>query len=290
MFAKIRNLKYRYLPDDTLFPIEINQYEPYVIREALHNCIAHQDYELKERIVVEEKPDELTFVNAGNFIPGSVEKVIQQNFPQKHRNNFLADAMLNLGMIDVIGSGIIRMFTMQKERFFPLPDYDLGDPNKVNVKIFGKVLNENYTRLLIKNKDMDLSTVMFLDKVQKGIQLSRDEHKLLKSKKLVEGRYPNLFVSSRIAAATEEKAKYIRYRGFDDQHYKDMIVAFIGKYHSATRTDIDNLLTSKLPDALNEQQKRNKIRNLLYAMSKKDNTIKNKGSNRKPKWVLLDKL
>lgn len=38
---KIRNLKYRYLPDNTLFPIEITQYEPYVIREALHNCIAH---------------------------------------------------------------------------------------------------------------------------------------------------------------------------------------------------------------------------------------------------------
>jgi ATP-dependent DNA helicase RecG len=34
VFSKIRNLKYRYLPDDTLFPIEINQYEPYVIREA----------------------------------------------------------------------------------------------------------------------------------------------------------------------------------------------------------------------------------------------------------------
>ena len=216
VFEKIRNLKYRYLPDNTLFPTEIYQYEPYVIREALHNCIAHQDYELNDRIIVEEKEDELTFSNSGTFIPGNIETVIQQNTPQKHRNHFLASAMLNLGMIDIIGSGIRRMFTLQKERFFPLPDYDLSQPEKVIVKIQGKVLNENYTRLLIKNPDMDLSIVMLLDKVQKQNRLSKDEHKFLKSKKFVEGRFPNLFISSHIAAAMQAKAKYIKNRGFDN--------------------------------------------------------------------------
>jgi len=289
VFAKVRNLKYRYLPDDTLFPIEINQYEPYVIREALHNCIAHQDYELEERIVVEEKVDELTFVNAGNFIPGSVEKVIQQNFPQKHRNNFLADAMLNMGMIDVIGSGIIRMFTMQKERFFPLPDYDLGDPNKVRVKIFGKVLNENYTKLLIKNKDMDLTTVMLLDKVQKRIRLSKEEHKFLKSKKLVEGRYPTLFVSMHIAAATEEKAKYIKYKGFDKKYYQDMIIEFIKKNNSASRKEINDLILNKLPEILTEKQKKSKINNMLSEMSNKLGIIENAGSRKYSRWVLTAK-
>lgn len=133
---------------------------------------------------------------------------------------------------------------------------------------------------------MDLFTVMLLDKVQKRIRLSKDEHTFLKSKKLVEGRYPNLFVSSQIAAATEEKAKYIKYRAFDDQHYKDMILAFIKRYGSASRKDIDGLLLRCLSGALNENQKRNKVSNLLYAMSKGDKTIRNEGSNRKPKWVL----
>jgi ATP-dependent DNA helicase RecG len=286
VLAKIRNLKYRYLPDGTLFPIEINQYEPYVIREALHNCIAHQDYELRDTVTVEEKSDELIFINSGSFIPGTVESVIQQNAPQKQRNGFLANAMLNLGMIDVIGSGIVRMFNMQKERFFPLPDYDLSAPDKVRVTIFGKVLNENYTQLLIKNRNMDLSTVILLDKVQKNTRISKDEHKRLKSKKLVEGRYPNLFVSSYIAAATEEKAKYIKYRGFDDHHYKESIIDFIEKFGSAKRKDINDLLLKHLSDALDEKQKRNKISNLLYAMSKTDKTIKNNGSRREPKWVL----
>lgn len=289
VFAKIRNLKYRYLPDETLFPVEINQYDPWVIREALHNCIAHQDYELRGKINVVEKPDELIFDNAGTFIPGNVETVIKQDSPPEiYRNRFLADAMVNLNMIDTIGGGIKKMFEIQRKRFFPLPDYDLGRPEKVIAKIQGRVLNENYTRLLIKNSDMDLSTVMVLDKVQKNIRLSKEEHKSLKSRKLVEGRYPNVFVSSRVTSATEEKARYIKYRGFDDQHYKDMITAFVKKYGAASRTDIDNLLINKLSDALDNRQKRNKIANLLYAMSKKDKTIHNIGSRRVPKWVLLE--
>jgi len=287
VFTKIRNLKYRYLPDESLFPIEINQYDAWVIREALHNCIAHQDYELRGRISIVETPDELIFTNVGSFIPGDVETVIAQDSPPEiYRNPFLATAMVNLNMIETIGGGIKKMFRTQRERFFPLPDYDLNQPNKVIVKIQGRVLNENYTRLLIKNPDMDLSTVMLLDKVQKHIRLTKEEGKYLKSKALAEGRYPNLFLSLRIAAATKERAKYIRDRGFADQYYKDMIIDFIGKFDPAGRADINELLMDKLPDALDERQKRNKISNLLYAMSKKDKTIMNKGSSRKPQWIL----
>lgn len=43
VLAKIRNLTLRALPSGTLFPVELSQYDPWVIREALHNCIAHQD-------------------------------------------------------------------------------------------------------------------------------------------------------------------------------------------------------------------------------------------------------
>ena len=43
VLARIRNLTVRELPSGTLFPVEMAQYDPWVIREALHNCIAHQD-------------------------------------------------------------------------------------------------------------------------------------------------------------------------------------------------------------------------------------------------------
>lgn len=234
-----------------------------------------------------EEPDELIFTNVGNFIPGNVETVITQDSPPEiYRNAFLAQAMVSLNMIDTIGGGIKKMFKTQMQRFFPLPDYDLTQPQKVIVKIVGRVLNENYTRLLIKNTYMDLFTVMLLDKVQKQIRLSKDEHTFLRSKKLVEGRYPNLFVSSRIAAATEEKAKYIRYRGFDKQYYRDMIIEFIDRNGSASRREINDLLLNKLPEILTAKQKKSKINNLLAEMSNKVRIIENIGSRKYSRWVL----
>ncbi len=284
---KIRNLKYRYLPDNTLFPIEITKYEPYVIREALHNCIAHQDYELQGRINVVEKPDELIFTNMGSFIPGSVEAVIEQNAPQEYyRNKFLAEAMVNLNMIDTIGSGIKKMFTLQSKRYFPMPDYDLSEPERLKVKIIGKIIDENYTRILINKIDLDLKTIIALDKVQKKERLDREELKKLKAQNLVEGRYPNLFVAAKIAAATGDKSKYMLQRGLDEKFYKDMILESIKKFSSMSRSDIDGFLMKKLPDTLDEKQKRNKIKNLLYVMSKKEKSIKNEGPKKKPKWIL----
>lgn len=288
MYAKIRNLRYRYLLDSSLFPTEVTKYEPWVIREVLNNCIAHQDYELRGRISVVENPDDLIFTNLGNFIPESVERVIEQDAPpDRYRNPFLANAMVNLKMIDTLGGGIRKMFLLQRQRYFPMPDYDLREPEKVKVRIIGKVIDENYTKMLISKTDLDLKTVMYLDKAQKKIKLTKDEFKLLKDQKLIEGRYPSIFVTAGIAAATGDKSSYIRYRAFDDAHYKKMITAFIKKYGSASRKEIDDLLIDKLSDALEEKQKRNKIHNLLHEMYKKDGIIRNTGSKRKSKWVLI---
>lgn len=287
VFSKIRNLKYRYMPDNTLFPIEVNQYDSYVIREALHNCIAHQDYELQGKINVVEKPDELIFTNLGNFIPQTVEAVIEQDAPQEYyRNRFLADAMVNLNMIDTIGSGIKKMFLQQRIRYFPLPDYDLSERDKVKVRILGKVLDENYTKMLINNTDLDLKTVILLDKVQKKGHVSQEGAKKLRNKKLVEGRYPNLYVTAEIAALTNSKSAYIKNRGLDKDFYKKMIVSLIEKYGSASRVEIDELLIEKLSDTLTYEQKRKKIGNILNEMSRKDNIIINTGSSKKPYWVL----
>lgn len=60
----------------------------------------------------------------------------------------------------------------------------------------------------------------------------------------------------------------------------------IGKHQPVSREEINELLLDKLLDALDEQQKENKVRNLIYAMANKDNTIVNKGSSVKPHWVL----
>ena len=285
---KIRNLKYRYLPDNTLFPIEINQYEPYVIREVLHNCIAHQDYRLNSRIIVVERQDDLLFTNAGDFIPGNVEAVIEQDAPQSYyRNHFLATAMVNLNMIDTIGGGIKKMFYLQKNRFFPLPSYDLSKKDKVSVRITGKVIDENYTRLLMKNTNLDLQTIIALDKVQKKERIDKEEYRKLKKQKLVEGRYPSIYVVSKIEEAAGDKTQYIKHRAFNKKHYKKMIIDLLKEFGATSRKEIDDLLMNKLSDILTDKQKKKKIGNLLYEMAYKDKTIKNIGSYKKSSWILL---
>ena len=287
VLARIRNLTVRELPDGTLFPVELTQYDPWVIREALHNCIAHQDYGLRGRVQVVETPDSLLLTNVGGFLPGRVETVIEQDAPLEiYRNPFLAEAMVNLNMIDTQGGGIKRMFQKQRQRFFPMPDYDLTQPERVMVTLRGRILDERYTRLLMAQTDLDLGTIILLDKVQKGQRVSAEESKKLKSAKLVEGRYPNLIVAGRVAAAAGEKAQHIRNRGFDSRYYRDLIVALVREHQPVSREDIDKLLLDKLPEVLTKEQKLSKIHNLLSSLSGK--VIRNVGSRGAPSWVLIE--
>ena len=120
VLAKVRNLTCRVLPWGTLFPVEVLQYDPWVLRETLHNAIAHQDYSSGGRINVVEFEDRLVIVNCGAFLPGDVESVIRQNAPLSvYRNAYLAQAMVGLQMIDTIGSGIKRIFECRRKTLVP---------------------------------------------------------------------------------------------------------------------------------------------------------------------------
>jgi ATP-dependent DNA helicase RecG len=284
ILQKIRNLTIRHLPSGTLFPQEASQYDPWVMRETLHNCIAHQDYTLHGRISIVETPDSLLFTNVGTFIPGTVEDMIRSDSPPPiYRNKFLADAMVNLNMIDTIGSGIKKMFLAQRLRNFPMPDYNLAVSNQVSVKLTGRILDERYTQLLMARTDLDLMDVISLDRVQKRRPIGVDEFKRLKAQHLIEGRRPNVFVSAMVADATEDRATYIKNRAFDKSHYKQLVHAYLQKFGEATRADMDRLLVEKLSDTLNPEQKKSFVTNLLQEM-KRDGTIAPDGTTRWTKW------
>ncbi len=267
LIENIRNLTVRYLPDGTLFPINVSQYDPWVMRETLHNCIAHQDYTKAGRIIVVEQPDSLLFTNLGTFYPGSVEEVVVRDSPQEFSANpLLAQAMVNLNMIDTIGSGIKRTFRIQRDRNFPMPTYDLSEPERVKVRLIGQILDPNYTRMLMSQTNLDLLDVIALDKVQKEQSLTDEEVKSLRTRKLIEGRRPNFHVSADVAAATDTMVEYSQKRGIDKEYCQRMVVELIQKQAEVTRTVIESLLLSKLSDALDDGQKRTFIRNLLQEM------------------------
>lgn len=287
--AKIRNLNQRILPGGTLFPDIVKQYDEYSIREILHNAIAHQDYTMQERVTMVETPNSVTFSNGGYFLPGSVRNAIEQTGPQKYYRNYaLCQGMVSFNMIDTIGRGIRKVFTEQQKRYFPMPDYQIDQAKKeVSVKIYGKLINEQYYRLLKANPDLSLYDCIALDMVQKHETIDKDIAARLRKLHLVEGRYPKLFLSAYTAKTVDNKelkTEYIRNKSFNDLHFKDMIVQYLRSFGGATRSELNTLLQTKLSDVLTEEQKIRKIGNMLSAL-KKDGVIR---LSEKKRWILVE--
>jgi len=173
--------------------------------------------------------------------------------------------MVAYGMIDTVGSGIKRMFVIQSQKFFPLPEYDLSD-GRVKVSIIGKVLDINYARKLAQIPDLSLTDIILLDKVAKKKSLTVEEANYLKKNSLIEGRRPNYHISSAIAFAIGEQGKYMKQRGIDNNYCKKIIVEYLNKFGQGERNAFEQILLPKLPEVLNREQKKTKIKNILQAM------------------------
>jgi len=83
----------------------------------------------------------------------------------------------------------------------------------------------------------------------------------------VEGRYPNLLIAGRVAKVTGQKARHILERGFNKQYYLDAIASLIREHQPIPRSEIDRLLLDKLPEILDEKQKKAKIHSLMAELS-----------------------
>ena len=288
--AKIRNLKYRYIPSQTtMFPEEVDKYDITILRELLNNAIAHQDYRISGRVNIIEMKDKIIISNEGKFIPKNVEKLIidESYIPPYYKNTYLAQAMVSLNMIDTAGMGIRRSFEKLRKRFFPMPDYDLSEKNRVKVTIYGKIIDERYSELLFKNTDLTLEEVMLLDRVQKKIKIPKEQTEILRKHRLIEGRYPNIYVSKQISEIIEDKVSYTKKSGFNDKYYKDLVLKYIKDFGSITKKELDKLLIDKLPDNLEIEQKKRKIKYLINeSLAKREGVIENIGKMNSPIWRL----
>lgn len=288
LYQRIRNIQLRILPQDELLPVEVPKYDQKIVLEALHNCIAHQDYSRNGRVVVTEQPDRLIFANEGGFFEGQPDEYIEgTKIPRRYRNPFLAQAMAELNMIDTMGYGIRDMYAGQARRYFPMPDYDLNEPSAVKMTLFGGVVDIAYSRLLIQKTNLPLADVLALDRVQKKLPIPDEAATRLRKGGLIEGRKPNYFVSAVVASATASKADYIRTRAQDDEFYAKLLTDYLEKFGQADRAEINKLLLDKLSDALDAGQKDKKVANLLTKL-RRAGRINNDGSRGHPIWKLAE--
>lgn len=277
ILAKIHNLTLREMPGGTLFPDTMKQYDDYTIREALHNCIAHQDYTLRQRINFVENPGFLYYANGGSFIPGTLENALATNGPQRFfRNTCLCKAMVHFNMIDTVSRGIKKMFTEQMERRFPMPDYEIdNDKKEVAVRIYGNAINEGYTKLLKDNDNLTLHDCISLDAVQKGHRIDEEVAQDLLKRGLIEGEAPNYTISLRVAKASKQLSGYTRVRGLERDKIKHMILQYIQNAGTdgAKRDAILEYLQGTLPSRNTKEQNAQLVGNLLKEMNK-ENKIK----------------
>ena len=274
ILSKIENLTLREMPGGTLFPDTMKQYDDYTIREALHNCIAHQDYTLQQRINFVENPGYLYYSNAGTFIPGTLEIALKNEEPQTHfRNECLCRAMVDFNMIDTVSRGIKKMFNEQWRRHFPMPDYEIDQiKKKVVVRIYGNEINKRYTDLLKTNDTLSLWDCISLDAVQKGRDIHEDVAQDLLKRGLIEGEAPHYSISLSIAKNTNQLPSYTKTKGLDKERLRQMVLQYLsnaGK-EGAKRDSIYEYLKDVLPQNKTEEQKLRSLGDLLKTMKKED--------------------
>ncbi len=271
ILAKIHNLTLREMPGGTLFPDTMKQYDDYTIREALHNCIAHQDYTLCQRINFVENPGFLYYANGGSFIPGTLENALATDGPQRFfRNACLCKAMVHFNMIDTVSRGIKKMFTEQMERRFPMPDYKIDNEKKeVAVRIYGNAINERYTKLLKDNDNLTLHDCISLDAIQKGHRIDNEIAQDLLKRGLIEGETPNYTISLGVAKASRQLPQYTKAKGLDKARLKQMVLQLLqnaGK-DGARREIIYDYLKDLLPSNKSQEQRLRYLGRLLVEMN-----------------------
>lgn len=273
VLAKIRNMTMRELPGGTLFPDTMKQYDEYTIREALHNAIAHQDYTMQQRIVFVESPGKLYYGNGGDFIPGTIEKALDHKGPQRHfRNECLCKGMVHFNMIDTVGRGIKKIFTLQRERFFPMPDYDIDKEEKtVGVTIYGKVIDERYTALLKSSNKLTLKECLWLDAVQKHRPITKAALEHLREKKLIEGKGKDTNISLVVARMTHQVPQYTRNKGLAYETLTKLILQLAQNAgeDGFKRNDAFETVENALPGTKSPKEKLRYLGRVLVKMADK---------------------
>lgn len=280
LFSRIRNVQVRMVVKGTLHQIEVPKYSDKMVLEALHNCIAHQDYTRSGRVIVTEYVDRLALESQGNFYYGCPDDYIAgECTPPDYRNPQLVDAMSELNMIDTMGYGIHRMYAEQAKRYMPLHDYSLT-PQSVTMTIYGHFLDESYSSLLVKHSELRLEDVWLLDRVQKGLPISDAAATLLRKRGLVAGRKSKL----KIVVDTGDLTRtHLVGEKLKPHHQK--LIDFLANFPGASREKINEVMLGVIAGDSSEAKKLAKITNVLTYLRKKG-LIENVGTDTDSHWNL----
>ena len=306
VYLKIRTDIIKTFPDGSLFPNHdmVNKYDKEACLEAINNCIAHNDYFESKIIAIHQYQDEkmeridvkvdfIDFESNGNFYDGKPQDYFDgKKTPKRYRNKFLAEAMKTLKMgVDVSGRGINFIYQKQLDKYFPAPDFISHCDDFYNetfkIRIYGKVIDQKFSEILINHPDFNIFKIVLLDKIQKGFgdEVEEDQAKKLKKEKLIEGRRPQYFLSKKVAEILGQKADYINKKGSSNDEIAKRILKLLKEFPAGcNRREIDQVCYHMISTLKNDKQKNKMIENIL-AKLKKNRSIEKKGEKRNVIWI-----
>ena len=165
-------------------------------------------------------------------------------------------------------------------------DYECSS-DSVRMTIYGRIVNEEYSSLLVKCPDLPIDQIVLLDRVQKGLKVAATAISGLRKAGLVEGRMPHLHISAKVAMMTGQEAAYMRKKERTGEQYRRIFIDFLRRFPGITRRKINEFMMEEIRGDLTEKQKRAKISNLMTGL-RRNGKIVNKGSDKEPRWFYID--
>lgn len=259
---------------------QVSAYRNSVLLEAVRNAIQHQDYTMGGAVdVIERDSESVEVVSRGSFPRRAPESFIEGS-PQARppRNQFLVSAMAGLGLVPASGTGIRSMYLAQAARRFPMPDFGISD-DRVSV-LFHGIRAGAYARVLDLRDDLDLRTMMDLDRLAKLRYVPERRIRSLARRGLVEVMDGVPCIAS--GAGQQVLSAFVG--GTDEEAVLDLI----SRNGSVTRSDVADVLAARDRRELTPEQIRVKATNLLQSMRRRGLIGKADGSTRSARYTAVE--
>lgn len=276
-----------------LFRLEIADFSEKVFQEALLNALSHRDYQQLGAVYVKHYPDKIVIENPGGFPDGITEKNIITH-PSSPRNKLIAETLQRLKYVQRTGQGVDIIFRELVSMGKPYPVYRVFN-DAVQLTISSATEDIDFVRFIVSEQDkkqmfLSLSELMILryvadnrkiklNKAQELTQVSEDEARkslanLIKYG-LLEISGKDYMLTARVYEAVKSDVEYTRDKAVQYIRAKEMIVEYIKKHGSTTKSTVQVLC------GFSEQQARRTIEKM-----KKEDIIKLANGGRYAKYTL----
>jgi ATP-dependent DNA helicase RecG len=243
--------------------VGVPDYSPVAFREGVANALIHRDYTMLGAVHIQWHDARIEVSNPGGFPEGVRLDNLLVTAPRP-RNPLLADAFKRAGIVERTARGIDTIFHEQVRNGRPAPSYDRSDATSVVLVLPGGEANLDFVRLVVEQSqggrilgldetlllntlwwERTLTSGMASRLIQKPEAEARSALSWLAEADLVEPRGLKKGRTWQLSAAVYrrlgEKAAYVRQRGFEPLQQEQMVLQYVEKHGSISRSETAEL-------------------------------------------------